>query len=175
MKPPLQTLTHTKSRNELLGRQPQMHEIAKPTPVTLAIFILTAACFAEVCDGRELGIERSTFGRCEWGDVNEERVNPYRHTNGHSSCRPLLVLPFPTRIAHTHFRWDDRLHYHKPMFPKNERQASNEPLTHMQLEQIPKLCKLTIEILVYRIESLLKFFFGQLANGVVGWVVVHVG
>lgn len=44
----------------------------------------------------------------------------------------------------------------------------------MQLQQMPELRQLAIEIFIHGIKSLLQFPFCQLADGVVSWVVIHV-
>ena len=45
----------------------------------------------------------------------------------------------------------------------------------MQFKQMPKLGEFDIKIFVNRIKTLLQLSVRQFANGVVGWVVVHVG
>ena len=47
-------------------------------------------------------------------------------------------------------------------------------VTDVEFEQMTRLGQLNVEILIHGIEALLKLLVGQLANGVVGGVVVHV-
>jgi hypothetical protein len=56
MKPALNALAVAQRRNELLGREAKVHKVAETATVALAIFVLSAAGFAEVRDGREFGV-----------------------------------------------------------------------------------------------------------------------
>jgi hypothetical protein len=44
----------------------------------------------------------------------------------------------------------------------------------MKLQEMPKLCQFAIKVLIYRVKPLLKLFLGELADRIVGRVVVHV-
>jgi len=48
-------------------------------------------------------------------------------------------------------------------------------ITHVEFEKVPKLRQLTVQVLVYRIETLLKLLGGQTADRIVSRVVVNVG
>jgi len=49
VQPPFNTLPMTQRADKVFRSQPQMHEVAEASPVALAVFILSAARFAEVC------------------------------------------------------------------------------------------------------------------------------
>jgi hypothetical protein len=56
IKLPFYPLAMTQFFEEVRGRHSEMHEITETASVALSIFILPAASFSKICDGRELGI-----------------------------------------------------------------------------------------------------------------------
>ena len=47
--------------------------------------------------------------------------------------------------------------------------------THVKLEEVPKLRQFAIQVLVNRVKTLLKFFWGQTADRIMSRVMVNVG
>jgi len=126
--------------DKLLGRETQVHKVAKAAAVALAVLILPAASFAEVRDWRKLGIQRSAGI-----PAVVQTVDRYLS----------LGLPF---IACIHI----------------PNQMIADVVTYVQFEKISELRKLTVEIFVNGIEALLELFLGELANGVVGGVMIDI-
>ncbi len=47
--------------------------------------------------------------------------------------------------------------------------------TYMKLKEMTKFGQFTVEIFIYSIKPFLEFFLGELANWVMGWVMIHIG
>lgn len=156
-----------------------MHKIAETSSVAFAILILSAACFAKICHWRQLGVEWSACSIMpgySLGWRKETEGVAYLHTNVRSNYRQLLVLPSPTRISHRHSQLNGHPHCRTPEIEGDKPHSSRDSVqTHMQFKQMPKLGEFDIKIFVNRIKTLLQLSVRQFANGVVGWVVVHVG
>ena len=45
----------------------------------------------------------------------------------------------------------------------------------MELKKMSKLGQFTVKVFIYSIEALLKLFFCEFANRIVGRIVVHIG
>jgi len=56
VEPTINSLAVAQRRNELLGRETEVHKVAETAAVTLAILVLSAAGFAEIRNGGELGV-----------------------------------------------------------------------------------------------------------------------
>jgi hypothetical protein len=56
VEPTFKTLAVAQRRNELLGRETEVHKVAETAAVTLAVLVLSAASFAEIRNGGELGV-----------------------------------------------------------------------------------------------------------------------
>jgi len=140
MEPTFNALTMPQRMDKFLGRETQVHKIAKAAAVTLAVLILPAASFAEIRDWRKLGIQRSASIPAIVQIVDR--------------CLS-LGLPFVACI-------------HIP------NQMIADVVTYVQLEKISKLSKLNVEIFVNGVEAVLKLFLGELANGVVGRVMIDI-
>jgi len=54
-------------------------------------------------------------------------------------------------------------------------QVVSNVVAHMQLQQVPKLGELTVQIFIHGIETLLELLLCELADGVVRGVVVDIG
>jgi len=53
-------LPGVEGRDEGFRGEAKMHEVAETSAVAFAVFILSTTGFTEVCDGRELSIQRAT-------------------------------------------------------------------------------------------------------------------
>jgi hypothetical protein len=47
--------------------------------------------------------------------------------------------------------------------------------TYMKLKEMTKFSQFTVEIFIYSIKPFLEFFLGELANRVMGRVMIHIG
>jgi len=138
-----------------------VHEVAKSSSITLSIFVLPTTRLAEIRDWGEFCIE--------W----PSRIPPVVQVLN-SSLR--FCLPFEAGIDVADQMVTNIVTYlFRIALEIVKMLAKIWGTTHMKLEKVPKLRQFTIQVLVNRVKTLLKFLWGQTADRIMGRVMVNVG